>query len=506
MSWPVAGSGAWLLQNELRLIWRSVSIKRKWLGFGLIGLFWAIFHFALWKALQGKPDLAEGAGPMLTMVSLGYWLLFTIMLSQVISQSVTVLFERGDLDLLFASPLSSRSILTARSLSLAVSAIVLPAFFALPIAHAGALTGHVGWLAIYPTLAVTALFETAIGILITLGLVALFGAKAAKTIAQLLGALAGAIFFLWSQLHGVLSKQNRQSLSQWLEQNTTHEGWLGVESPLWWPARAMSGEWIPLLALAAIGVGLFHGSIALTHRRFARGAQEVQTGGKTRTRPAEGGKRFSRHFTWLLLVKEWKLLWRDPYLISHTALQSLYMAPMLVVAYRLPDKFTLVIPAIVLLGAGLVGNLAWLTITAEDAPELIGSSPLPIERIRWIKAAAACIPVWAVILPVALYWMQSNPFAALLLVGCLAGSTICAALMQIWNPRVGKRNDLKRRYQENRLINFLEGFTSIGWAGIAVCLQYSAIWLPIPAGLVLICMGLSWGLGYSARQQGALAA
>jgi hypothetical protein len=56
---------------------------------------------------------------------------------------------------------------------------------------------------------------------------------------------------------------------------------------------------------------------------------------------------------------------------------------------------------------------AWLTIAAEDAPELIGTAPVAIDRIRYYKALAACVPVLALLLPLALYRLYTNESWAL---------------------------------------------------------------------------------------------
>ena len=151
----------------------------------------------------------------------------------------------------------------------------------------------------------------------------------------------------------------------------------------------------------------------------------------------------------------------------------------------------------------LAGSLAWLTIAAEDAPELIGTAPVAINRVRWIKAAAAVAPVLALLLPLVLYWLTRDAYAAFVLVFCSAGGMLSAALCQIWNPRQGNRRDMKKRYKENHLVNFLEAIGSMGWAAVAVCMNGHWLWMPLAATAALMGLATAWTLGRGAR--GALA-
>ena len=69
----------------------------------------------------------------------------TLMLSSALKASVMALFERGDLDLLLSSPLSSRSIFTVRLLGVIMSGAALYLFLFGPLVHVGvALAGSAG--------------------------------------------------------------------------------------------------------------------------------------------------------------------------------------------------------------------------------------------------------------------------------------------------------------------------------------------------------------------------
>ncbi len=202
-------------------------------------------------------------------------------------------------------------------------------------------------------------------------------------------------------------------------------------------------------------------------------------------------------------MKEWKLIIRDPQIISQTLLQILYLLPLLFLGFQGERSAWLLIPGFVMITSMLTGNLTWLTIAADDAPEMICTAPVAINRVRWIKAAAAVMPVLALLLPLVLYWLTRDAYAALVLVFCSVGGMLSAALCQIWNPRQGNRRDMKKRYQESRLVNILEALGSMGWAAVAVCMNGHWLWMPLAVMAASLGPGTAWLLGRGVRARGA---
>ncbi|MBL8519220.1 MAG: hypothetical protein JNK75_00985, partial [Betaproteobacteria bacterium] len=341
-----------------------------------------------------------------------------------------------------------------------------------------------------------------IGIAFTLVLVKAFGARRAKTIAQVFAALVGAAVFLVSQLQAMLSKSSQRALVEWTRAEAQPGGWLAADSPLWWPVRAMQGEPLPLSATLLIGLGTFAAVIALMQKRFAAGSQESITGGTVRRMVQAGAIQFESRPWLLMLMKEWRLLARDPHIVSQTLLQVLYLLPMLFLAFRSEKASFLIIPGFVMIASMLAGNLAWLTMAAEDAPELIGVSPIPLSRLRWMKALAAILPAALFVVPVALWWLPRDPYAAFVLVICGTGGLISAALCHLWNPRRGDRKNMRARYQQSRLVNLLEAFGALGWAALAVCLNGYLAWTPLALALCALGPGAAWILGREARRSG----
>ena len=128
------GSWLWLLRHELRLAWRNTGGKRVWLVIIGGGFIWACVHFAAWGLLHGNRALAGTNYQQWLVPAAGaaLWLLLSIMVSQTTAHSVSAVFDRGDLDLLLASPLSSKAVFAVRGLAIALAACLLPFLLLLP--------------------------------------------------------------------------------------------------------------------------------------------------------------------------------------------------------------------------------------------------------------------------------------------------------------------------------------------------------------------------------------
>lgn len=500
------GSALWLIHHELRLAWRGLGGKGIKLMLALLSMLAIATHMAALGLLSKWP---QGAMPPWVLFALGGagWVVISLMLSQAILQSVTALFDRGDLDLLLASPLPTRSVFMARGLGIAISVVGLYLFLLAPLANVGLFTGHANLLAIYPTLLSLALGVTALGIWLTLLLVRLLGARRARTVAQVMGSLVGALMFLASQAQNMLGEAQRRHLGELLMRWISPGGPLSESSLVWLPARALRGELWPLLAVVAVCLGAFWAVIGLAHRRFLAGTQESVSGSAKRglAAPSAGSVRFRGGVWRNVLVKEWRLILRDPQLITQTLLQLLYLTPLLFIALRGDGRGAfMLVPAIVWLAASLAGSLTWITVAAEDAPELLGGAPVPLVRLRWLKLLAALLPIWVLVSPVLVYLPVRDAMQALIFAFCLLGGTVSVGMGMIWYPRQGKRGDMKTRMKGHGLIGMLEGVLTAGWAGLAYCLIAGSAYLPLPVLAIALGSGITWFLGRSRREDGAL--
>jgi ABC-2 type transport system permease protein len=356
------------------------------------------------------------------------------------------------------------------------------------------------------------LLVTAIGLLITLALVRLIGARRARVAAQLLGALIGAVMFLGTQVQSMFGQETRNRIASWLKHAIGPNELLAPDSFIWFPFRAFLGNPISLLSFVIVGVGAFILVTNLAHQRFLSGTQESVTGGgaksstpkRTTAAHFKGGK---NNFARAVLIKEWKLIWRDPQLLAQTFLQLLYLLPLMFVVFRKNTDLSLIVPSTIFLASSLAGSLAWITVAAEDAPELIGCAPVSITQVRWLKALAALIPVWALVSPIFVFLCTTHLSWALIFVVCVGASTIGAGVSYIWYPRSGDRKNMKNRAKGSVLISMLEAMSAAGWAGLAYCLMIAPspwAWFGVPALIIALCgPAIAWTLGRARRNGNA---
>lgn len=504
----------WLLMYELKLMWRNLGIKRlKWL-IAVLALAWIAIHAVAGLSIYGfliGAEVGMVIPPVITqLVGALFWLLFTVVLSQTIAMSVNVFFTRGDLDLLLSSPINPRTVLFVRSLGIGFGAIFLPILLVLPFAHAGLFLGKPSLMTIYPALVAMALLAAAVGVWLTMLLVKIIGARRAKTAAQVMGALIGAAAFLASQFHNFLSRETQSQLGDWIKREAAPGGMFEVGSVLWWPARAFLGDVVPMLVFLVFSVVVFLLVVHFTHQRFVTGTQESSGAGGSvgkRTGTPRTHTAFASGIAWVILRKEWKLILRDPKLISETLLQLLYMTPLLFAGFSSSGRAAVfLVPGCVMIVAMLVGNLAWITVAAEDAPDLIGSSPVSLDRIRLLKGIAAAVPPLLMVLPLVLYWLITSPWQGFVLAVCATCAAASSAACHVLNPRKANRREMNRRGQAHPLASLVELISAFGWAGTAYAMMGGPWWVFIIA-LPLAAVGplFSFGAGFQARREGVLA-
>ncbi|HXW20441.1 MAG TPA: hypothetical protein VEK35_08060, partial [Roseiarcus sp.] len=269
------GSFTWFVAHDLRQSWRGLdglfgSLSRGrvvlLIAAAIIALHAIAYPAAKWFAA------ARGGGPDL-IATLASGVLFVLpwIIAQAMISTTRALFSRGDLDLIFAAPVSARTVLAARALSIAIDGVGSVAILLLPMANMNALIGRWTWLAVYPALAATGLFGSAVGIALALGLFAAFGPRRARLAAQIVGTAIGASFVLGLQALGMVSAGARAVFMQ----AVTPPPGVGLDdfrSILWLPAKAAAGDPQALLLWSLIGVIVFSGAAFAFGKSFARAA------------------------------------------------------------------------------------------------------------------------------------------------------------------------------------------------------------------------------------------
>jgi ABC-2 type transport system permease protein len=504
------GSIPWLFRHELRLQWYSAGsgkrdkVQRRpgLAGLATIGLAWLALHVIAYFVVARIGGIDTRDPRVMVAVSALLFGCMTFMLSSALKASVQVLFERGDLDLLLSSPLPSRSIFTVRLAAVAAGTAILYLFFLAPFAHAGALLGHLGWLAVYPVLLGTATVIACIAMLLTLGLVRLIGARRTRIVAQVIGALAGALIFILSQLFAQFSSSMEARAAAAFARAFAADGPLGAGSPLWLPGRALLGEPLPVLGMVALATAAFVFTAGRTHRFFVHGLQQAASMAKVARQPAGGVRyRFGRGLFATVLFKEWRLIIRDPQLISQVALQLIYLLPLFFIIFKRSDvQLPALAAGLTLLCSSLTASLAWIVVSAEDAADLLLLSPAPQARIRLAKLAAAVLPSLALVLAPLAWLVMRFPAAGLVTGLTLSGAVCCAAVIVHWCGRPGLRSDYLARGKSDFLTSILEMFNSLSWGGLGWCLtsivggasDKTLAGAAFGAMGVLVTLGTSW--------------
>ena len=189
-----------------------------------------------------------------------------------------------------------------------------------------------------------------------------------------------------------------------------------LDSPLWWPARAAIGDGEALLLLLAGGLVLLGGVMAIFSPRFADTAVSVSADAATarrgpRTTAFRGGSR-QQALRW----KEFMLLRRDPWLVSQSLMQLLYLVPPALMLWRsFSDSsaaIMLITPVIVMAAGQLAGGLAWLTISGEDAADLVATAPMPPSRVIRAKIEVVLIAIAAIFAPLVAALAFASPLQA----------------------------------------------------------------------------------------------
>jgi len=161
----------------------------------------------------------------------------------------------------------------------------------------------------------------------------------------------------------------------------------------------------------------------------------------------------------------------------------LYLVPPAVMLWRsFSDSalaIVLVTPVVVMAAGQLAGGLAWLTISGEDAADLVATAPLNPSRVVRAKIEVVLIVISVIFAPlVVALGFASPPQAAVTAAGVIiaAGS---ATAIQLWFRVQGKRSQFRRRQTSSRLATFAEAFSSIGWAATGAL----ALSVPAAAGI-----------------------
>jgi ABC-2 type transport system permease protein len=150
--------------------------------------------------------------------------------------------------------------------------------------------------------------------------------------------------------------------------------------------------------------------------------------------------------------------------------------------------------AVVFVAGQLAGSLAWITICAEDAPELLACAPVDGSRVRWAKLGAAMIPVALLLVPLlaVLAWLE--PWTAVCALAGAAGSSVSAGLINLWFERPAQRKAFRGRRTGSVLAGVVEVLAGLGWGVTAGVAATGRFWF-----LAIVPLAVTLGVLAAAR-------
>lgn len=478
------GSIPWLMRHELRLMVRASAqvTSRVIVVLGIIVVGLAVFAGAPLAAVVAHEHPAASPAAALVL-DLILTVLFCLMLSQTLSMIVQAFYQRGDLDLLLSSPVSARRVLFVRAGGIALAAVALYLVIVTPFLAPVVVRGQWALLALYPVLLSMGLAATGVGLLLALLSFATLGPRRTRTLGQVLAAFVGAFIVLAAQVPQYLPRHH-EILGQWFSA-ALHGGWFARSSPLTWPLRGAFGAPGPLVAVVGVSGALFLAAVEIAGTRFAA-LVSAAAGAHTRRGRSRGARPFHTGLRSVLIRKELRLLAREPLLLSRVLLPVLYLIPAMLVSFRrgpLAGMATSLGAALLTVLAGqIAGNLAWIAISAEDAPDLLRCAPVMPSLARRAKLTAAVIPLTVLVFPLgALAWL--HVWAAIAATLGVVASALSSAVIQLWYEKPMPRSAFRRRPPGAVLPTLGGVLVAIGW-GIAAAIASRGT--PITLGIAMV--------------------
>jgi ABC-2 type transport system permease protein len=452
------------------------------LGFMHFLAYSIVRRYALVGVVPDKPTLVVTTGIMLLSLS--------PLLSQAMELVTRVFYSRSDLDLILTSPVSPRKIFSVRIGRIALEVALFAMLLATPFIDMLVVLGGARWLGAYAVVAAMGAVSAAFAVALTVALFSAIGPQRTRLIAQIVAAVIGAAFVIGLQIAAILS-YGTVSLSPlqsaWLIAHVPDAG-----SVVWWPARAVLGDSAILLLVVGISLALLGASSLIFSPRFGDHVLAVASLSQAIVRQ----RRWSESFRWrsvsrVLRQKEWTLLARDPWLMSQTLMQMLYLLPPAIFLWHsfhhgTTDAYILLVPMMVMAAGHLGGNLAWLSISGEDAPDLVSTAPITPQRVVWAKIEAVMGAIAIVFAPlvVALAFASVRP-AVVTSIGVFV-AVASATLIQLCFRTQARRSQFRHRHvSSSRIATFAEASTSIAWAGASAGIAANS-WLALFPALIAV--------------------
>jgi len=468
----------WFARHEIRLAWREWLAmmtggrrgRRRALIIGLL-VFAALLHVPAWAVIGRYASLeAPLDTSALIIITATIFLAWTLMLSQAIESVTRVFYARADLDLIMSSPVALTPVFSVRFAAISLSVTAMALLLATPFVDVLVFGGGLRWLAVYGVVIAIGLTAAAAAIAITVLLFRTIGPRRTRLVAQILAAIIGAGFVIALQIAAILSSGTLSRFAV-LTSDAAKAYAPASDSLIWWPARAALGDTGALLSLLACGLLLLGAVMAGFSAKFADTAARASTATIITRRGSRARAFRSGSPQRALRRKELMLLRRDPWLLSQSLMQLLYLLPPALLLWRSFNDSSvatvLITPVIVMAAGQLSGGLGWLTICGEDAPDLVTTAPLPPSQLIRAKIEVVLLVIGALFAPLVLALLFASLEQAAVTAAGVIVAAASATAIQLWFRIQARRSQFRRRQTSSRLATFAEAFSSIGWAATA---------------------------------------
>jgi ABC-2 type transport system permease protein len=193
----------------------------------------------------------------------------------------------------------------------------------------------------------------------------------------------------------------------------------------------------------------------------------------------------------VLRQKEWTLLLRDPWLVSQTLMQILYLLPPALLLWRSygegPGALVVLVPVLVMAAGQLAGGLAWLAISGEDAPDLVATAPVPRGHIVRAKIEAVLGAIAIAFIPFIAALAFVSVYGALVAALGILAAAAAATGIQFFFRKQATRRYFRHRQTASRFATFAEAFSSISWAA-AAALAAGGTWFALAPAAIGLCI------------------
>jgi len=500
----MAGTLVWFANHELRLAWRDfLSMmtagrrgRERVVAIALV-VFIVFAHALAWYFVARYVNVGtEPDKPALVVITGTVLLSWSLLMSQAMESVTRAFYSRSDLDLILSSPAAARRIFAVRIGAMALSVILMAALLGAPIINVAIARGGARWLGAYGVVIAMGATAAACAVALTVALFRTIGPKRTRLAAQIVAAVIAAVFIIGLQVAAILS---HGSLSRmvFLESDTLVALVPEADSLLWLPARAALGDLSALAIVLGGSLALLGLAILIFSARF--GDHAIAASGVTATGARQAARSaFRRHSpARVLRQKEWTLLKRDPWLVSQTLMQLLYLLPPALLLWRSYGEGTgaliVLVPVLVMAAGQLAGGLAWLAIAGEDAPDLVATAPVLAQNIVRAKVEAVLGGIGLAFAPfIAALALLSVPHALVAALGIVMAAAAATGI-QFWFRKQATRRYFRHRQTASRFATFAEAFSSISWAATAA-LATGGSWAALfPLGIgVGILLGARW--------------